>query len=334
MAIKGNVKVHVSKEYILERLSEYEIYRYYVGHDFVIGRTFCSPFRKEVDPSFSITVTRNGRLHHVDFGDSTKRGDCFSFVKQMFFALNFDEVLVKIAKDFNIISSKDAPLGRREKMTVVNNDGKKETLIQVVTRKFDTADLAYWGSYHITEKELKDNDIYAVKKLYLNRDRIMIPATELVFGYLMEDKWKIYRPLADKKNKWLCNVPGTYISGMHRITDGCHNAVVTKAKKDEIVLAKFIPHVASVQSESQIAICKEDIDILKGKCREVYLNFDSDEVGVQACKYYNQFGFKWVNCPKGFNDPNGKMIKDFADLAKYYGLETVIKHFKDKKVIS
>jgi len=327
--VKGAKKVDLTIDAILDKVSDYEIYRYYVGHDFVLGRTFCSPFRKESDPSFSIIVSKSGRLHHMDYGDPSKRGDCIDFVRQLYLGMDYSRALKLIARD---LGARDTPQGDRERV-IIEAGEKRETLIQVVVRKFDTADLAYWGAYHITEKELRANDVYAVKKLYVNRDRIMIPATELVFGYLMEDKWKIYRPFADKKHKWLTNIPHNYISGLHRIKPGCDNAVITKAKKDEMVLAKFVPYVASVQSESEISISKENIDLLIQRCGTVYLNFDSDDVGVQACKYYNQFGFKWINCPKGFTTPEGKMIKDFADLAKHHGLQTVINHFKQKGVI-
>lgn len=325
--IKG-AKVPELKD-ILDKVSDYEIYRYYIGHDFVLGKAFYSPFRKENSPSFSVIVSKSGRLHHLDYGDPTKRGDCVDFVTQLYTGMSYGRALKLIARDLGI---RDVPQGDSDRV-IVEAQEKKETLIQVVVRKFDTADLAYWRAYHITENELKTNDVYAVKKLYVNRERIMIPTTELVFGYLMEDKWKIYRPLADKKYKWLTNIPHNYISGLHRIKPGCDSAVVTKAKKDEMVLAKFVPYVASVQSESEISISKENIDLLIQRCGKVYLNFDSDDVGVQACKYYNQFGFKWINCPKGHNTPEGKMVKDFADLAKYHGLNTVINFFKQKGVI-
>jgi hypothetical protein len=327
--VKGTKKTNLTIEEILNKVSDYEIYRYYVGHDFVIGKTFCSPFRKESDPSFVIAVSKSDRLKHLDYGDASKRGDCVDFVCQLYLGMSYDRALKLIARDLGITNS---PEGNKER-SVVEGKERKEKLIQVVARKFDTADLQYWADYHISEKELKSNDVYAVKKLYVDRERIMIPSTELTFGYLMEDKWKIYRPFADKKHKWLSNVPYNYISGLDRIINNCEKGVITKAKKDEMVLAKFLPNVASVQGESEISISKENIDLIVSTCKQTYLNFDSDEVGVQACKYYNQFGFKWVNCPKGYYTPQGKVIKDFADLAKYHGLDIVINHFKQKGII-
>lgn len=333
MEIKGPKKVDLTVHYLLDKISEYEIYRYYLGHDFKIGRSFNSPFRKETDASFSIIVTKGGRLHHTDFGDSTKRGDCIDFVQQLFPGLSYGETLSKIAHEFGLSKYSTSPQGERREVNLEPHI-TKETLIQVVTRPFTHSDISYWKQYGINETELKANEVYSVKKLYLNRERIMLPITDLVFGYLMEDKWKIYRPLADKKDKWMTNVPNSYISGMYRIKDGCENVVITKAKKDEMVLAKFLPYVLSVQSESEFCITKNNIDLLTNMCGSIYINFDSDEVGVQACKYYNKFGFKWINCPKGYKTPEGKAIKDFADLARYHGLQMVIEHFKNKRVIS
>lgn len=327
--VKGSKRAEITSDYILDKLSEYEIYRFYLGHDFKIGRVFHSPFRKDSNPSFSVSVTKAKRLAHTDFGDSSKKGGCVDFVMQMHPGFSYSDALSRIANDFNL--SKSLRVNKIESISLLEE--KRETLIQVITKKFDTADLAYWNLYGITGKELKQNDVYSVRRLFINRERIPFSPTELVFGYLFDDKWKIYRPLAEKKDKWLSNVPNTYINGLHKITNGCKNVVITKAKKDEMVLSKFLPYVLSVQNESEMSISKSNITMLTERCGSIFLNFDSDEVGVQACKYYNQFGFKWVNCPKGYKKPDNTAIKDFADLARYHGLDIVINHFKQKGII-
>lgn len=334
MPISGKQKVFLTLENILNKISEYDIYRFYLGHDFELGRAFRSPFHKDENPSFSVNINKKGTLQHMDFADSEKNGNCIDFIKQLY-NIEFRDILIRIDRDFGLgIHNGDV----KDYKLIVGNYNKpsfedKPTFLQVVTRRFDTAELKYWDDYQITEQELKDNDVYAIKKLYLNRRLFSIPVTELAFAYLFEDKWKIYRPFADKKHKWMTNVPNNRMSGLHRITPGCHNAVVTKAKKDEIVLAKFIPNVCSVQSESTVSIKTENINLLNNNCKKVYLNFDSDDVGVQNCKYYNQFGFKWINCPKGYTKPDGTPIKDFSDLVKFFGMDAAINHFKLKGVI-
>lgn len=334
--IKGKQKESLTLRTVLARISEYDIYRFYIGHDFVLGKAFTSPFRKENNPSFTVMLNRSGKLYHTDFADTTKRGDCIDFVMQVFFGIDYREALLKIDKDFGLgITHFEV----KDYKSIINTFSKpteesKRTIIQVKTRRFDSAELSYWGLYYINESELRDNNVFAVNKIYLNRQLLPLKASDLVFAYLFEDRWKIYKPLAEnKKDKWITNVPNDRMSGMHRITPNCQKVVITKSKKDEILLAKFLPHVCSVQSESTASINTQNIKLLQANCNEIYLNFDSDEVGVQSCKYYNQYGFRWVNCPKGFFDTKGKMIKDFTDLARYKGLQTVIDYFKKKGIL-
>jgi hypothetical protein len=251
--IKGPKKPDLTIEWILDKVSEYEIYRYYIGHDFVLGKTFCSPFRKENDPSFSITVSKDDRLHHLDYADSLKRGDCVDFVCQLFIGMNYDSALKMIAKDFGLIS----PLGEKREKVIIEYKEPTEKLFQVVVRKdFTPGEAKYWSDYHLGIDELRANNVYAVKKLYIDRELIRFTPGELVFGYFVEElgKWKIYRPFAPKEYKWRTNLPHNYISGLSRIINNCEKGVITKAKKDEMVLAKFLPNVASVQSESTICI--------------------------------------------------------------------------------
>lgn len=334
MPVKGKKKQSLNAETILTKVTEYDVYRFYVGQDFYIGKAFLSPFHKENNPSFVVMCTKDGELHHLDFSGGFK-GNCFEFVMQLY-CINFDQALRKIDQDMGLQIAYSSNLDHK---TVVRCFAKpdrpepKKTIIQVKSRKFDPSDLAYWKLYGITEEELKSNNVYAVGKLYLNKKLFPLPATELVFGYLFDDKWKIYRPLADKKHKWMTNVPTDVMGGLHRMKPGTERGFITKAKKDEIVLAKFLPAVCSTQNESQFSINSANLRLLKENCKELYLNFDADEVGVQASKYYNQFGFSWVNCPRGYTKPDGTIIKDFADLARYYGLDTVINHFKSKKLI-
>lgn len=338
MGITGKLKVRLNSTNILDRTTEYDIYRFYLGYDFRIGKPLLSPFRKEFNPSFSINVSKQGSLHHMDFGDSTKRGDCFDFVMQLW-GITYHESLLRIDSDMNLGVISDRHLNNTLAQNRSLQNGPLErrySIIQVLTRKFNDAELDYWASYHINYEDLINNKVYVAKKVFLNGSRYPIPEDEMTFAYLEdENRWKIYRPFAgNKSNKFLTNIPNDYISGIDKITDGCTIGLVTKSKKDEMVLSKIMPCVCSVQSESIVAISKNNIELLKSKCQVVYLNFDSDETGVQSCKYYNQFGFKWINCPKGFYKPDGKQIKDFADLAKFCGMETVINHFKTKGLIT
>lgn len=333
--IKGKIRESLDLKTILSKLSEYQIYRYYLGYDFIIGRAHLSPFRAEKRPSFRISVLNNGTLGHVDFTDTEKRGNCINLVEQLYH-ISYAQALEKVNMDFGLGIGGTIKKDYKRMVSeykVPDIEQSDAHIVVKVKKRFDTAELHFWNQFGgITEAELRENNVYPVKEVYLNRMRLPLYPSELVFGYLFDDKWKIYRPFAPKEKKWLTNVANATMSGLHRIRDGCHNIIITKAKKDEIVLAKFLKNVCSVQSEGIASISDETIELLKKKCNKIYLNFDSDEPGVKACKYYNQFGFMWINCPTGYVDHEGKPIKDFADLAKYHGLQTVIDYFKSKGI--
>lgn len=336
MPVTGKKKKELSPEYILSKVSEYEIYRYYLGHEITPGEAMLSPFRKEENPSFTVRLNSVNEWRHKDWTDSEKCGGCIDFVMQLFNE-DFYATMKRIDKDFGlgVIGNNQA---EREagliSPTPPNMEKRPLKHFIVKAGRFKKEELDYWAAYHITLEELKDNKVYPVRELFIDHQRYPLPDDELIFGYLFGDKWKIYRPFAKKKkDKFKMNFHPTLISGMEKMKEGGRIALITKAKKDEMVLTKLIPTTCSVQYESEFAMTSEDITFLKESFDEVWVNFDSDETGIKECKYYNQFGFKWINCPKGYCTPEGKPIKDFADLARYHGLETVVNYFKSKNLI-
>jgi hypothetical protein len=332
MPVTGEKITPLTAESILSKTTDYDIYRYYLGMDFTLGRAFLSPFRKEVNPSFSVNIGKKGNYKHFDYTNADLSGNCFDFVMQLL-GIGYGDALKRIDFDMGLgifYKGNHCSVGNNRKTSAPKERISK--FFQVTVRNFNKRDLEYWAMYGIQESELKQNNVYAVRRLRIDKQVYPLTDESPTFGYFFDGRWKIYRPLS-LNDKWLMNVAGDTMSGLHRIKQGCDTVIVTKSKKDEILLAKFLPYVCSVQQESTIAISSSNISLLSSTCNRVLLNFDSDKVGVQSCKHYNQYGFGWVNCPKGYYDPQGKMIKDFADLARYYGLEEVKKHFKTKGII-
>ena len=73
--ITGERKIKISIEAILSRISEYDIFRYYMpNHDWKINRVTYSPFRHENNPSFMIG-NKLGYLMFIDYADTSLRGD-------------------------------------------------------------------------------------------------------------------------------------------------------------------------------------------------------------------------------------------------------------------
>lgn len=334
MAIGGKKKIELTMDSVLEKVSDYDIFRWYMPtKDWKLNEITYSPFRNEKNPSF-IIGNKRGYISFIDFGNTEFRGDCFTFVKKMYNLANLDEVLKKIDADFGLgISSgivKDYKkiTGEYKQPEIV----KRNTLIQVVTRKFTGEELAYWNTYHQDLADLRANNIYSIKSLYLNKKIYHLKDTELRFGYFYPSGgyWKIYVPYAKKKNKWIGNVPLQTSWGTENLLKG-ENSLICKSLKDYMVCKKVFPYVCGVQNESLSAFSEKFVETLKSLSPIVFYGGDSDNPGKKASyEITNAFKFKHINPPDYLlND----CCKDFADMGKFKGLNAIKEHFIKKNLI-
>jgi hypothetical protein len=332
--IAGKKKGRLTPEGVLDKISEYDIFRYYISDkSWKPNAPMLSPFRQETNPSF-IIGNKHGKLSFIDFADTSLRGDCFTFVKLLHGLSTMDEVLRLIDKDFGLgISSK--PTADYKKIVADYKQpedlGKRYSLIQVVTRKFTNEELAYWNQYHQDVQDLRDNNVYAIKKLYFNKQSFPLKETELTFGYFYDGHWKIYRPYADRKNKWVPNnVPITAMDGKEQIAN-CDVAFINKSKKDYMVMKKVFPCSCAVQNEGMGCFSPDNVEYLKANSDRQILSFDSDVTGVTNSQQITKlFDFGYCNVPKMYLKED---IKDWADFAKEYGLEAIKRYLKQKKLL-
>lgn len=330
--IKGKRKVALTIESVLNRLSEYDVFRYYMPNkDWKLNKATYSPFRNENNPSFVIG-NKKGYISFIDFGDINYRGDCFTFVKMLFHLNSLDDVLTKIDKDFGLGISEGTEV--KDYQSIIKSykqptEVKRYSLIQVVTKKFTNRELEYWGSYHQSLDDLRENNVYSVKKVFLNRQLFPMNDNEMVFGYLYDGHWKIYFPLANKKKKWISNVPLATSWGTENLQKD-NNTLICKSLKDYLVCKKVHSNVVGVQNESTSAFSQEFVKTVKENSNFVFYGGDSDKPGKEASYIITQtFGFKHINPPDNLLPD----IKDFADWAKVKGLDELGKHFIKKSLM-
>ena len=317
----------ITPELLYSKIADYDIYRYYMG-DFTIGRSFCNSHRGDRNPSMVIYVGQAGHLFHRDYADERFRGGPFDLVMQIYPGMNYDAALRRVATDFGIV---DAASEDYKKIVSQYNkpviDMKRHALIQVNARKWEKADLDYWAAYGITYEQLREEEIYCVKQWSLNRRRMHIGKGELCFAYRYNEGFKVYYPTRTKdEGKWTTNISTSTVENLDALK-GASRVLITKAKKDRMVLSRYFPTVLSVQNESRACFTPEFLLALEGK--EVWINFDSDEPGVKNCKIVTEeFGFKYINIPKLYLP-----TKDFADLYKQEGEKPITDYLKQKGLI-
>ena len=140
-------------EAILSRISEYDIFRYYMPHsDWTINRVTYSPFRHEKNPSFMIG-NRLGYLMFIDYGNTSLRGDCFNFVQMLHHLPSTSDTLKKIDKDFGLGLSTGVITGEY-KQIIADYDQpdlqKRFSLIQVKVDRKSTR----LNSSHVSESRM------------------------------------------------------------------------------------------------------------------------------------------------------------------------------------
>jgi hypothetical protein len=333
--ITGRKKTKLTMQSVLDKITEYDIFRWYMpDKSWKLNRVTYSPYRNENNPSF-IIGNKNGNLSFIDFADTSKRGDCFEFVKTLHNLSSMDDVLKLIDRDFHLGIASGVATEEYKKIVSEYKQpedlGKRYSLIQVVTRKFNNDELAYWNAYHQSLQDLRDNNVYAIKKVFLNKSLFAIKENELTFGYFYDGHWKIYRPFADKKVKWVPNnVPITAMDGKEDIKN-CKVAFINKSKKDYMVMKKLFPCSCAVQNEGLGCFSTENVEYLRANSEKQILSFDSDVTGVQNSQQITKvFGFGYLNVPKKYLTEG---IKDWADLAKIHGMEVIENYLKQKKLL-
>lgn len=333
MAIQGSKKPKLTLEGITSKLSDYDIFRFYMPNkDWKINNPTKSPFHKDDNPSFLIG-NKNGYLSFIDFSDTSKRGGCFDFVQMLFGLPSLFHVLQLIDKDFSLGIS-NGVVGDYKRIVSEYKQpedlGRRYSIIQVKTRKFTNLELEYWNGYHQSIDDLKREKVYSLDKVYFNKQLFPLKETELRFGYYYEGNWKIYRPFNPPKTKWMPNnVHITQMDGKQDII-GVDVALITKSRKDYMVMKKLITCCA-VQNEGIGCFSPENVDYIDENVKRKVLSFDSDPTGVKNSKQITEmFGWEYCNTPRSYLSDG---IKDWADLAKSYGMETIEKILKKKGII-
>ena len=187
--IQGKKKTKLNIENVLKKVTEYDIFRWYMPNkSWKLNQVTLSPFRQENNPSFVIG-NKHGRISFIDFADTSKRGDCFTFVQMLYNLAGVEDVLKMIDRDFGLGIANGKPTEEYKKVVAEYKQPAQEkqySLIQVITRKFTQEELAYWNQYHQDLEDLRANHVYSIKKLYFNKQLFPLKETELRFGYFYD----------------------------------------------------------------------------------------------------------------------------------------------------
>lgn len=321
------ITLSLNKDNVLNLISEYQIFSYYLGRDFKSGVVMNSPLRQDDKPSFSVFTDRKGTLRFKDFGTGST-GDCFTLIQQMF-GIDFYSSLVRISEDFKLDLMYDKrnvvhkPFdGFVTAIKELKFDAKKS--INVKIQPYTFVDKYYWEQYGINEEVLKYYNIFSCKCVFIG-DKVVgyYKNNDPMYGYLFYKDdvytWKIYRPLSLTGHKWMSNTNRTIFQGWDQLPERGELIIITKSLKDVMVLRTLGFISAALQNE--ITSIKDTVAReLYERFNKVYILNDFDLTGVKgANNLKKKYGFFPIFLQDFRTRNNG--YKDISDFRKDHTAE-------------
>lgn len=300
--------ITMSLKDLLDKLDDYDIYSYYVGQ-FKIGKLFNSPLRSDdKNPSFAIFKGVNGRLFFKDHG-SGEGGNAIKFVKLYKGIQTRDELereLLRIVRKMN-------PNSGNAIRTYSYSVDSGPTDIGIVRQPFTDVDKQYWKQFHISIDTLKKFQVFSIKYFLCNRVvRGTYKETSPMYAYKIDDKFKIYRPLASKYTKWRTNLTNRNVQGLSEIPkEGGNLLIITKSLKDVMCLYEMGFNAIAASSETTF-IPDDILQSLRSKWKHTVILYDRDKTGMlESRKYSRQYKLDAIFVHKKFK------AKDISDAVKY-----------------
>lgn len=325
------VEKFITKDWILAKVSQEEIFRYYVG-DCVDEKRFCSILRKDNNPSCSLYYSKTNILTYKDFATGESL-DCFGLVKELF-GLNLQEAIKKIASDFGLFKGEyEANIIKANSSKIEH--AKKKVLIHFQKKPFTQEDLEYWNSYGITETTLNFFDVHSVKTFWINRTKAPLKKNDLCFVYYFPKTThcKIYKPLAPKKEKWKSNITNEAdIQGYYQMdikTTKPELLILTSSLKEVMLLHEFGIKAMAIHGENS-HFNPKFIEHLRRHCKRIYSLYDIDAAGFASMEKLKQdFGIQPIIMPNF--ECIDKKIKDLTDSYRYCNKEKVVEFIQSIK---
>lgn len=317
---------HLSKEMVLSKIREIDIFSYYCSSFKEIGVKFCSELRKDDRPGVSIVLWR-GKLLYKDWAHPDHTFDCFGYVMAAY-NCSFYSALRIIDNDFglNLSSYKEEMaftkgyLGYKSSMRVEN---KRVVVIRKKTRPWMKKDAEFWSQYLISKKTLIKFAVSPISHYWINESRF---SCNLSYAYKMGTKYKIYSPYDEVK--WMSNTNFKQIQGYDQLPNKGDLCIIASSLKDVMCLFEMgIPAIA-MQSEMQLPL-RKTIEELRGRFKQVAVFYDNDftnpnnpgqTMAKKICKEYSPM--RNIYLPEDYG------VKDLSDyIAKFKepgGLKTLI----------
>jgi hypothetical protein len=304
---------------ILKHTTEYDIYSYYLGSKFDVGRIMSSPFRQDSRPSFGIFKSSSSdALLWKDQGTG-KTGNVITFVKELKDLYHNKQALKLIWEE--VVKGNLVATDRGKVITKVYSTVK--TSISVKRKNFTDTDDEYWGKYYIDRDTLNKYNVVPILYFWVNDtlQSLVYSKDSPMYAYKIFDKFKIYRPLSIfRKDKWRTNCSSIDLQGYEQLPESGDLLIITKSLKDVMVLHELGYNSVALQSEND-HLYKDVYNNLHERFKRIVVFFDNDKPGFEsAIKLCDKYDLERISIDSSCLELYD--VKDISDYISVFGKET------------
>jgi hypothetical protein len=304
-------------------LGQERIMSFYFHDTIVIGKRYCNPFRDDTNASCFFKWSQIGNLYFIDYATQKIYYNPID-VACMATGYGYPDILYKIEADFNI---KELNLEDKRQLELETLAFKKPELkpadIKVSTIKFNKKDLNYWKQFGITPEILSFYNVKKVSKAWIANQLWYIQnEIDPCYRYKEKEKFKLYRPLADKKNKFRTNYFGGLLEGYTQLPHKGELLILTKALKDVMMFHSIGINAVAVRSENT-PVSQNAFNLLNNRFEKIYIWLDADNAGILGAEKLSNL----YNLPIIHHDP--ELGKDPSEIYVNNGKEQIIEIIKN-----
>lgn len=341
----GEYTQSLSQEEILSEVTQEEIFGIFIKTEIILdkGAYYKAPYRDDSNPDCYFEEF-DGKLYFVDFADTIKSKNCFSFISRCISSNNIFDTLTFITKSLNLGKGNNS-----EKKTVNKESDlvevkkiKKERVISFAPRKFNSKDKKFWSQYEISSQNLiEDKVIPIVAYQSTSRKGEVFTIVEMFNMYAYTDfdggRVKVYRPYGTKDSKWFTNCTQNDVGGIDHLPMYGDLLIIAKSYKDYRVLKNQGLTVVWFQNEGMLPN-PTIIRNLGKRFHKIVVWFDNDRAGIDNCKlvvnYINSMFPGKARMLYLDIDLLEEGIKDPSDLIAKKGREKLIEFIISKNLLS
>lgn len=285
----------LSKENILDRVSQYEIFKFYVPW-FEPGRSIKTPFANENRPSFWTKVDYDGNIFFKDFGRGYT-GDCFKLV-MLLFGCDFHTALYKINEDIKLglgtPNSKKINLNYADHQNLIQREKviPEETEVANIsyrTRDWQIHDIHFWISHGCSQHVVNLLGVNPIDAFWIGSK--YYKADKYAYAWnTSNNRVKIYQPYNKSVGpnnehgylKWRSNTNNQALQGESILPSSGHILLFQSSLKD-IACVKSLFNVPSVAPNGEHGIIpKEKRDDFENRFERIGVLYDNDEAGIKS----------------------------------------------------